>query len=1010
MQKKLFFLSFCWLALSSFFWSDDEEKQLRSLLQTAEASIKKEEFAEAKESYSELISRVGVNTAQKYSVDWPTYVDIVMRYAEACEALGDLDEGEEALSRLLKRGPPQEQLPRIKLMRARFTTNRQSPGAAYIEMRSVERHYPKEEWKKQDLSFYRALEYSLNSYYDQLTQKAKRYLVTGHYSEALALYNEILEAIEAKYYPKACAPDSLIEKKIRFRLAESHYSQANYEQSLALCYNGSVVEDRIDREMLYLSALCYREKQEYEKALQLLQNYTTSGKQKDLDHYDHALFEIGIFHYAAGNLHQAYSYFEQLQQMEGKPKRVAALYLARIYLQQKKFEKVEALLTPLIETLASDDSLRYECYYLLGEAAYARGEYFNAKEAFEKSLPSQKAPVAWREQALIHLGWCLIRIGDEKQDALTLKQAEEVFKKLLRSKEQEAAALALSRVYLLQGLYFNNREAVKRVGPLLRPFHSLDALLLRAEAAEHYEEREALLKEATCKTFQTHERYADAWYERGLNAFREGLKNPAKGHNHFEMAALSLGNSFRYIELRDPVKAAHILKLEAKADAYLGSPITSLALLEKLLSDFNETAEDYEETLYLKGLIASRLPSSTYFSLAVTSLTQVAQNKGKYQEEALYVLGTLYFGQELYEKAKETFISLAEMHPTSPHASDAWFWAAEAAEKMGLPEHFTLHARVYQDYPLSSKASEAYFRQYAYDIYLAGNSEALKHLRAFPHRFPHSPLLVVAHYLIGMNEEHSECAKDCFEEAIKTFPLCLEEGKVPDAAFVYFRYQAMLELAQLYLEKNASNEALHLLNTIVTDFSTSDHPFTSLLTAKTPYPTLYEEAEYMLVQTYLQSGKKMRAQERLAKMLAHFEEAGIQEGYYLSQVWREQGELAHQCRDYDTALRCFEIAEECGVNYLTDEHRLSLLLLQSHAYRGKKEYDIAMRLLSKVINTEIDSPLRLKAMFFRAEVYELQGRPELAFRQLEAMAKKGGDWAVQAQEKLTKEYGSNHGL
>jgi hypothetical protein len=46
-------------------------------------------------------------------------------------------------------------------------------------------------------------------------------------------------------------------------------------------------------------------------------------------------------------------------------------------------------------------------------------------------------------------------------------------------------------------------------------------------------------------------------------------------------------------------------------------------------------------------------------------------------------------------------------------------------------------------------------------------------------------------------------------------------------------------------------------------------------------------------------------------------------------------------------------------------------------------------------------------MYLRSEVYELQGRHELAVKQLEATARKGGAWAQKAQEKLEKDYGFN---
>ena len=68
-------------------------------------------------------------------------------------------------------------------------------------------------------------------------------------------------------------------------------------------------------------------------------------------------------------------------------------------------------------------------------------------------------------------------------------------------------------------------------------------------------------------------------------------------------------------------------------------------------------------------------------------------------------------------------------------------------------------------------------------------------------------------------------------------------------------------------------------------------------------------------------------------------------------------------------------------------------------------YDDAIMVLSKVVNDDAVSSLRLKAMYLRAETYEQQGRAELARKQLESMVKKGGPWAEQAKIKLEKDYG-----
>ena len=66
-----------------------------------------------------------------------------------------------------------------------------------------------------------------------------------------------------------------------------------------------------------------------------------------------------------------------------------------------------------------------------------------------------------------------------------------------------------------------------------------------------------------------------------------------------------------------------------------------------------------------------------------------------------------------------------------------------------------------------------------------------------------------------------------------------------------------------------------------------------------------------------------------------------------------------------------------------------------------------MLILSKAINEDAVSGLRVKAMLLRAEIYQLQGRHELAQNQLEATAKKGGKWGFKAKEKLEQDMAMN---
>ena len=337
---------------------------------------------------------------------------------------------------------------------------------------------------------------------------------------------------------------------------------------------------------------------------------------------------------------------------------------------------------------------------------------------------------------------------------------------------------------------------------------------------------------------------------------------------------------------------------------------------------------------YLRGLLASQLTDLSYFPVAEESLNLVINTytTGEYCDDALYTLGALYYGSKNYEKAKNTFVKLGKEHPGSEYAAASWFWAAEAATYVGEnPNLYRSH--VVADYPKSEWAPEAYLRQFSYAMYVDGSPEAISHIKEFVSRFPDSPLLITANYLIGINEDTLEHAKAAFEGALSAFSLHSQKNGSLDKAYIYCRYQAMLELASLYLNSDTNlEECEQLLTTLVNDFSQKDHPLTSLLKQKTSYPPQFEEGEFKLVHCYLKGGKDFNAQKLLAQMLTHYSDSGIQHGYLLSQVWQEQGKLSLKCGDYDTALHCFEIAQECGSGYSSDEQELTLWLLQSDAF------------------------------------------------------------------------------
>lgn len=98
-------------------------------------------------------------------------------------------------------------------------------------------------------------------------------------------------------------------------------------------------------------------------------------------------------------------------------------------------------------------------------------------------------------------------------------------------------------------------------------------------------------------------------------------------------------------------------------------------------------------------------------------------------------------------------------------------------------------------------------------------------------------------------------------------------------------------------------------------------------------------------------------------------------------------------------------AEKGGDSLLSTEEKLDLWIQESECCKAMNQTNKAMLILSKVINDNTISSLRVKAMYLRASIYAMQGRHDLARKQLAATATKGGEWANKAKLKLEEDYG-----
>ena len=167
----------------------------------------------------------------------------------------------------------------------------------------------------------------------------------------------------------------------------------------------------------------------------------------------------------------------------------------------------------------------------------------------------------------------------------------------------------------------------------------------------------------------------------------------------------------------------------------------------------------------------------------------------------------------------------------------------------------------------------------------------------------------------------------------------------------------------------------------------------------------FEECTLSLSSVLLQQGRENEAKDLYLDVIQKCQSNKVTKSYYLSKSWMELGKWHRKQGQAKKALDAFEQAELAGSDkLLSGDQLLDLQIQKSDCLRAMGDPSAAMKVLSDVVNAKIVSQKRLEAMYLRAEIYEQQGRPELAKRQLETLAGKGGPWAKKAQETLDEHY------
>lgn len=564
--------------------------------------------------------------------------------------------------------------------------------------------------------------------------------------------------------------------------------------------------------------------------------------------------------------------------------------------------------------------------------------------------------------------------------------------------------------------------------------------IVQCQAASNYAERQQLYQKLLEDTSRDTSFLSRALLQQGQNELSQAqmlqkTENSLEAERHLQRAAQAFSQAFTLCRESHPHDACQALVALILCQSGQGASAAQRDAIDRLnylLAEptFASLLAEPDQLYFLRGQLLANEPNATASEVAA-ALHEVMDRfpQSRRADAARYQIGMWYFHHGDYTASQRALQELADRSPSSPLAAEALFWAARSAEQQGAnaAEVKALLTRIYRDYPNSPLAAEAYFTTYSYEDYLSDNREALTHLSKLTQVYPDSPFTIVAHYLRGLAHKRGQLepsttgkgsswnnAIDAFQRAEDTFVALHASQQIPADQLDYFatiRTRAMMERAQANLAiALASNGAKRQVS-----FAYSISTYQDLLKqlrdaefflSRDSSEHLIEECRFGLAQVHQRSGDDSAAEAILQQIIADHESNGVTRGYYLARAHHDVAAIQMRRRAFSLALAELAAAEEAakGRIFSTDE-RLALWIRQSHCHRELLDLDTAMRLLSKVINDDSVSGLRLKAMYLRAEIYEQEGRHELARKQLASLSSRGGEWALKAKTKLDKDYG-----
>ena len=745
---------------------------------------------------------------------------------------------------------------------------------------------------------------------------------------------------------------------------------------------------------------------------------------------------------------EIYPLLEALRTLDanGEKSARALIKVAHLYLMEKKPTHSLRLLDIMDTSTSVTKPLQTEAHLIRGVAFMDLNAPFRAITHLTACLESPLTNKELSNCATEHLIDCYLQLAeaslteDVNRAQDYLESTNNLLKKIEHPIVSDSAKIQRARYFILSSKT-GESDSLEKAFQLLNQLHMQGSpkikarvLRLQAQSASDCEARDRywgqLLQLEPCQT-------AEIWFHRGNNFVDEAKRLKQRGQtadadHYWAHAARCFQEAYTPVaEIGSPENTPAVSGLLTVA-----IESSSLLCIQTALANIS-MEQLYEEDLFRYVLACvnfTKFVSNTEKDTEAVAYYQKKYPDGAHAAQIAFIEAQHRFDAADYEQASRLFQAIFTRFPNCNEAGDALYWSARSQAALANAGQLDTHIlkQIVQDYPSCSMAAEAYLHIYSYQEYLQGRSEAIAHLEAMPNLFPKSPYLINAYYLIGLDAKRSRRAdlsstypQRDWDKAITAFQYAEQifddwYKKASDCTPLirnqaFLKHRATLEraLANLAIacESRGAKKHVYLhysidqLEQLLALVLNQEDALTQNLRSLEGFSLLVEETRYSLALALSRDKQYDEAYSQIQELLKTYEEAQVMRGYYLSKAYGLHADISIRKGDYRGALKALAPAEEAARGrVLNSDEKLSLWLNRAQCYTQLGELDLAMKELSRVINDDSISPLRIKAMYLRAELYERQERSELAHKQLLAIAKQKGIWAKKARDKLQTEY------